>query len=373
MENILVVGANTRSVVSSLKELNYNIYSVDYFGTRDLRANVNKYKSVLAQEAYESCGYFTENFNPDYIVELSKDFMDVADHIICLAGVNPENYPKKKLIGNKTVKDVEDKYKLYRTLKDEFNLPLTYNISDVNEAIEITDNYPSKKFILKPIKGSGGYGVRDCVKFDENDDLSGYILQESIEGLNISSSVLSTGDECRTVIMSKQIIGEANLGQRRPYGYCGNITPCLYDKDFALLSENIISYLSLVGSNGVDFILNDDLYIIEVNPRIQGTLECIEASLGVNMVKAHMEACEGIMMDNIKPRKFAVKMIIHAKERSLFRNLNLRNLYDIPGENVIIEKGEPIATVVTSERILENALYSANRQVNNFYNSLITI
>ena len=152
-------------------------------------------------------------------------------------------------------------------------------------------------------------------KKDEYIDLKEFIVQELIEGLNVSVSVISTGSQSQTVLNSEQIIGEVNLGQREVYGYCGNITPLLDDKGAARISENVVDKLSLVGSNGVDYILkNDDLYLIEVNPRIQGTLECAEASLGINMMKTHIEACNGVIMDVPTPKKFAVKMIIHNKQ-----------------------------------------------------------
>ncbi len=371
MEKILVVGVNTRPVACSLKKLGYDIYSADYFGTCDLKECVSEYNSILKQKPYQSCGYFSENFNAGCLDELAKDFVDSADFIICLAGASPEKYPKKKIIGNKNVEGVENKYKLYKKLKNKFKLPKTYYVSEMVEACEIIDNYPDKKFILKPIQGSGGYGIKDWEKKDDNINLKDFILQELIEGLNISVSVLSTGSQSHTILTSEQIIGEVNLGQTETYGYCGNIAPLLDDKGAARISEDVINYLSLVGSNGVDFILkNHDLFLIEVNPRLQGTLECVEASLGINMMKLHIEACNGVMMDFPKPKKFAVKMIIHTMERSLVGDLSFKGVYDIPRKNVIMEKGEPVVTVVNSRKVLEDAVYSAKKHVSDVYSSL---
>ena len=146
------------------------------------------------------------------------------------------------------------------------------------------------------------------------------------------------------------------------------------DKGAARMGEAVINYLSLVGSNGVDLILrNDDLFLIEVNPRLQGTFECAEASLGINMMKAHMEACNGVMMNIPKPKKFAVKMIIHNMQRSIVGDLSFKGVYDVPKKNVIIEKGEPVVTVINSKRVLEDAVYSAEKQVDDVYSSLKTL
>jgi len=66
MENMLVVGVNTRSVACSLKKLGYTVYSADYFGVMDLRPCVDRYKSILSQEPYQSCGKFTETLIQRY-------------------------------------------------------------------------------------------------------------------------------------------------------------------------------------------------------------------------------------------------------------------------------------------------------------------
>jgi len=145
MENVLVVGVNTRSVACSLKKLGYNIYSADYFGTCDLQNCVTEYKSISKQKAYQSCGYLSENLNTGCLDELAKDFVDTVDFIICLAGASPENYPKKKIIGNKNVEDVKNKYKLYKRLKNDFKLPKTFS--------------EDKKLIPEILDLGCGYGI----------------------------------------------------------------------------------------------------------------------------------------------------------------------------------------------------------------------
>ncbi|HEY0196086.1 MAG TPA: carboxylate--amine ligase, partial [Methanobacterium sp.] len=156
MENILVAGVNTRSVICSLKKLGYTVYSADYFGTLDLRQCVSQYNSILSQEPYSSCGKFTEKFKSGDVEELAADFIQEADYIICLAGVSPENFPKDKVMGNKSVEKINDKYVLSKKLRGKFNFPLTFNVSDIGEAGEIAGNYPDKNFIIKPVQGSGG-------------------------------------------------------------------------------------------------------------------------------------------------------------------------------------------------------------------------
>lgn len=375
MENILVAGINTRPVACSLKKLGYTVYSADYFGVIDLKPCVKQYKSILSQEPYHSCGNFTDKFKSEEVEELAADFIQEADSIICLAGVALENFPKGKIMGNRSVEDVDNKLHFYRKLKNKFNLLPTFNVSDIDEAVEITGNYPDKDFIIKPIQGSGGYGIRELDEV-EDVDFTNFILQEKLTGLNLSASVLSTGNQSQTILTSQQIIGDTKLCQREPYGYCGNIAPLtgvnIVD-EISEAAEEIVDYLKLIGSNGVDFILSDDeLYVIEVNPRIQGTMECAELSLNINMVEAHIEACQGNLMDVPRPAKFAVKMIVHARERSQVGKLDFEGVYDLPAENVIIEEGEPVITVINSGRILEDTIHSTEEIVDQVYSSLFS-
>jgi len=386
MENILLVGVNTRAVACSLKKLGYNIYSVDYFGTQDSKSCTDHSKSILDQKPDASCGIFTQNFNPHTIREMALELIDEVDGIICCAGSSPSWFHSSKIIGNRDVEMVEDKFSLFEKLKDNFNVPETYLTKDISEIQEIIQNTRGKKFILKPRYGAGGYGVRMAddlqvgkIGLDESlmlgeRDLSGeiesqeWILQEFIDGENISASVLSAGSEARTILTSTQIIGDTNLGQKEPFGYCGNLVPCTGDEKISEIASKVVGHLSLTGSNGVDFISrNGELYLIEVNPRLQGTFECAELSLDVNMAELHLAACQGHLMEVPTPRRFAVKMVVHAWQRSQWGDLNLSGLCDLPHPGVIIEEGEPMVTVLTSNRIMEDAVYSAKRLVDMVY------
>ena len=160
-------------------------------------------------------------------------------------------------------------------------------------------------------------------------------------------------------------------------GIVGNIAPYIKNSSpdnpniFREVAEEVILELKLIGSNGVDMIVrNGNIHLIEVNPRLQGTFEVVEASLGINMVKAHIMACEGELMNIPAPKMFAVKMIIFSQRRSMVGNLDMEGVYDKPFPNVIIEEGEPVATVLTSGKVLEDCIYTAKNLVKKVYKNL---
>lgn len=65
-----------------------------------------------------------------------------------------------------------------------------------------------------------------------------------------------------------------------------------------------------------------------------------------------------------------MKMILHARKRSQVGKLDFEGVYDLPGENVIIEEGEPVVTVISSGKVLENAIYTARKLVRGVYSCL---
>lgn len=412
MEKLLILGINTRAIVNSALKLDYITFSGSYFSTLDFKVPYLE-KHILKQKPKKSCQYFENNYSYEKLLEVSKEMMDEVDHIILSTGISPIDFKnefkkyKKKIIGNKNTNQVEDKYKFYKKIKNRFLTPETFKLSyeNISDAIEIAKQHDDKEFIIKPLQGSGGYGVKYLNYGRENNfkaiDLGSqysdyedydFIVQEFIHGPNISSSVLGSENEAKTVINSRMLT-EADFGIKNSFKYCGNIVPLdintlkkinidsSYNKfnekiknkkymnetsknqitintnDINEISEELIANFKLLGSNGVDMIINNDnIYIIEINPRFQGTYELVENVLNINLLDAHIKACKNELINIPKSKGYSIKKIIYSKEKSIIGNLAIENVYDIPYERVIIEKNQPLATIITHENQLDNAI-----------------
>ena len=396
MENLLIMGIDTRPMVNSALKLDYKTFSISYFKTVDFKMP-NYEKHVLDQESVISCGRFEDNYSPDKLLDLFEEIIetdnenDEIDKIVLTTGINTKNFSGKfkkyrKIVrGNKNSECVENKFKFYNKLKNKFNVPLTFQPLDVDELNEILQQYPNNPFILKPLQGSGGLGIfllnnkssnkiKQVNEICQNISLENYILQEYIEGTNVSSSVLSTHNDSKNIINSR-LITEHDLGNDT-FEYSGNILP-LDENSFELfndnqtnidlnqltdemknVSEDLIREFNLIGSNGVDFVLDNqgELKVIEINPRFQGTYELVENVLGINLLDAHIKACEGEIINIQNPNQYSVKKIIYARKQVDIGNLNIPNVFDIPYEGVKIEKDQPLVTIISSEKNLETAL-----------------
>ena len=413
MENLLLMGIDTRPMVNSALKLDYRTFSISYFKTVDFKMPYAE-KHVLDQESVISCGRFEDNYSPDKLLELSKDFLfddeNEIDKIVLTTGINAKNFNGKlkkfrKIVrGNKNSKCVENKFRFYRKLKNKFNVPLTFQPSDMHETYEILQQHQNNQFILKPLQGSGGLGIfllnnescndnNDSNQILQNISYENYILQEYVEGITVSSSVLSSHDD-RKNLVNTRLITEHDLGENS-FEYSGNILP-LDENSFSMfndnrtniernnfnieelneemknISEDLIKEFKLVGSNGVDYILGSDgeLKVIEINPRFQGTYELVENALGINLLDAHIRACEGEIIDIPDPNQYSVKKIIYARKQVKIGNLNIPNVYDIPYEGVEIEKDQPLVTLISSNKNLETATEDMKIAENEVYRNI---
>ena len=417
MENLLIMGIDTRPMVNSALKLDYKTISISYFKDLDFPEPFAE-RHIFNPEQDNSYGSFEEAYSPQDLLDLLNEFdIDLIDKIVLTTGISADDFRnefsklKKRIRGNLNSSDVNDKFKFYEKSKHKFNVPLTFRVRDVGELKEILKQYDNNSFILKPLNGSGGLGflklnndswnqLNNTEKMIENISLENYILQEYVEGENISSSVLSTKKEAQNLINTRLITAN-DLGNDN-YSYVGNIVPLdensfnalnsknkttttkskkyskeeitELNKEMKDVSEDLIKEFKLIGSNGVDFKIDtqkEDLKIIEVNPRLQGTYQLCENSLGINMLDAHIKACEGELIEIPKPKQYSIKKIVYAPKDVIIRDLKINNLYDIPHNGEIIQKDNPIATIICSNKDLKTAindLKTSNHKLNQALN-----
>lgn len=384
MKNLLIIGINTRSLVNSGLKLNYNLFTTTYFKTSDFPP-IKNCKTLLNEKKDQSCGSFEEQYSAKNILKESEEYLEIANYIILQSGVSPSDFKgkysryKEKILGNIAIEDIEDKFKFYNKIKNEFRTPETFSITDIDEAIEIINNYPKKRFILKPLTGSGGYDINLLDNDSLNklkDNEKRWIIQEYITGINVSSSTLGTGKESKNLINSRLLTAD-DFGDKNNFLYIGNILPLTKEihpngdklnNEMKEISERLIKKFKLKGSNGIDFIANKNgLYVIELNPRIQGTYECCENVLNINMLDAHINACKGHLMNISKINGYSYKKIIYANKTNKFKPLPLKNIYDLPHVGSITEKGEPLLTIIDKnenlDKLIENVELSAKKVV----------
>jgi predicted ATP-grasp superfamily ATP-dependent carboligase len=394
INTLLLVGIDLVGLAYSAKKAGHRVCAVDYFGDIDLQNICDKYLSFLHQRAGQSTGNMMLQFNPNAFVMMTKSLNEIEkiDGILLSSGLDDSFNTLSELnglidiIGNhpEVIYRVRDKESFFNEIRKlKISHPKTVKVMSLEEAKSWARNF-GFPVILKSLKGFSGFDVR---KVDEqkhieetyhelNLNKNGVIIQEYIKGRNVSISFISSTNNCRILTFNEQLLGLQEVYQSEPFGYCGNVVPMEIKDSTMKECESIASIISthfgLMGSNGIDFVISDSgiPYLIEVNPRFQGTLECVERILNINLVKIHIDACiRGVLPKCLnKSSKFATRLILYAPKRLNAPDLtSFMNIRDVPLPGSIIEKGEPLCSVISEDKNRSCALRKAYRIANSIY------
>ena len=357
---ILIIGHSTRYLVCAGKRAGYTVYSLDHFGDVDLLRCADKYACFDEIADDDELLSILDRLNWDFDVIILGTGFEYAD--LERGGYRVLNNPPDiaRSIGNK--KSFAGKMGSLG-----FPHPEIYDIDD-------DFRYP---VMVKPIYGVGGIENRLVYSREEicgcGDDL---LIQEYIEGIPASVSVIATRDDAVAISVNEQLIGTPWLSTHR-FAYSGNVTPFQseYDCEMREIAVSLVRKLGLIGSNGVDFLITDKgPVVIEVNARFQGTLDTVEQVSGISVFDAHVKAFSGelpdIDPDNVSENRFAGRAIVFADhdltiDEVISERLAREPIQDIPQIGCRIPAGDPVTTVFctgrTHEQVLEGLRAAAGR------------
>jgi uncharacterized protein len=301
-----------------------------------------------------------------------------APSVVYGAGLenNPELVARlatgRRLLGcpPETLERVRDPATLGASLRDAgLAYPLTFAARDAPRWPERTSSTfasrdargqagRSPRWLRKPVRGGGGRGVREW----RGGALRGeVVIQEHISGLACSAAAVADGRAATLLGVSEQLIGHRGFGARG-YAWCGNLVPPrLGDaqrRALAAAARAICSHLALAfglrGLFGVDLVWDGErAWVVEVNPRPTGSLECVEAAHDVDVFDAHLDGCAGRLPSPPPaqtPRRAAGKAILFATRDVRVgdtRDWPARGIRDVPHPGERISAGAPICTLVS--------------------------
>jgi hypothetical protein len=376
MQNILVIGFDTRNVVCSASRAGYTVCSIDAFCDLDLQdcAYASRFlecRTVQELHQLEASRIKAQmaEFGLEFDAIVPGSGLEALDHneFSCpVLASSPDSMQK-----------ASDKLYLSKKLEAMgIPHPECYSTEEL-DAIE----YP---VMIKPVSGGGGIFNRVARNkqellsileelFSLNPELTeqALIIQEFLEGIPSSVSLLSTKNEALSVAVNEQLIGVPWLS-RLPFAYCGNITPFKTDQaeEMESLAEELVLEFKLMGSNGVDFLVSKKgPVILEINPRFQGSLDTVEKAMNVNLFEAHAGCFRGELPEKPEAKCFAARGVIYS-DRELFIDRKLMNLIlrekgaDIPSQGTIVEPDGPLTSLFACTSNREEAVLSLKRGAN---------
>jgi predicted ATP-grasp superfamily ATP-dependent carboligase len=371
---LLIVSFNARPLAQFAKELGLEVAIVDFWGDQDLFPLSNKIQTVFKPEFKSYKRFPDQNKNEELLVELALQvfFTEKIDSIIIGSGLDdrPDLWARLSsmapILGNSPdcIKQVRDLMRVHKKLKENgIQFPQTYPLSEW-KAYQSVIKFP---FVIKPIKTLGGLGIRliqDQNEFGDflnqyADSLDNFFIQEYIKGEDISTTVIGNKTDYQILSINKQLIGIKQLGTELPFKYCGNVVP--YDcpspiaEKIANCSIKISKLFSLIGIFGIDFVLKDTTpYFMEINPRFPGTIELLHLLTNLNAIQLQINAIKGILPKKLeKPHGYAMKCVLFAKKQLVTPQLKgIPHLFDIPPPNLLLNKEDPIGTLLLFDKNL---------------------
>jgi len=402
-ETAIVIGFNARPIASSAKRAGLTVLAVDYWGDVDLAKSADDVETILKQAAGERPREELRKPVSELLVDcaekISARHHGKVDFILAGSGLDdrPDLWGRlgeiAPILGNSTevVKRVRSRFELYKVASGlGIPSPVTLKASSAEECLHASRRigYP---VVLKPAGGGGGMGIRLANNDSELRSLyssemrpkfgNTIFLQEYVRGEHVSASVMGDGSRCNVVTVNEQLIGLKELGAKTPFIWCGNIVPLDTSADdprvkaIAIAAKTLGEKLRLVGTNGFDFVLGSEDSVpvtIECNPRFQGTLECVEMALGINLVGEHVNACRGKLRRRF-PRadKYVTKMIVFARTKCAVGDISaIQGVGDISPREVILEQGDPICTVHRAGNTREESIRNTRASVEEIYSKI---
>ncbi|MGQ4911330.1 MAG: ATP-grasp domain-containing protein [Candidatus Thorarchaeota archaeon] len=391
-KNIGVVGFNARPIACSLKRLGAYVIVSDYWGDADLDPCCDEWTSVLKATPGERQRQHQETAVPQALVAnlLAVVGKRDLDGVFVGSGFDDASEELKPfverdwIIGNSPVqmRKARDRSRLHRlAAKQGVRMPFSGIARSLEEVVDLAGEvgYP---LVVRPLHSGGGSGIRliqdegALLTLLATRDPLEVVIQEYVRGLDVSSSVLSTGRSARVLSVQGQLIGTPSAGRNCDFVYCGNYLPVRLERDaterIRRVSEEISMALKLVGSNGLDFVVGENgVWLMEVNPRIQGTLELLERAGNVSVSDLHYRA----VIDQALPTEVSfnagVKLIVYARRVGAVPDLGTyATTVDRSPQGVVVSRGDPICSVIKVGAVLSDCYLEATVLANTI-NSLL--
>jgi hypothetical protein len=166
-------------------------------------------------------------------------------------------------------------------------------------AIPVPSEVLAGKRVIKPVKGCGSQGVRLSEGPTGRDEFS----QEYIEGEHFSVSIVASrvvGDACLyfsgnpplALAVNRQFI-DIDAGGR--FMYRGGETPVHPEREEEItdVAKKVVGVLGCQGYCGIDVVVADKAYVVDVNPRITTSLVGIAACMKEEIADILVAASKG--------------------------------------------------------------------------------
>lgn len=323
--------AMLRTLIESLCKIRsvkiHTIISKKLLNILELPNNVNIIEVCSEDEFLNKIDVVSKTCDLAYLIAPPNELSQIVSLTSCsVCSFKDKNYVID--FSNK-LKTIENLYTI-----DDVKIPKTLVVRKNVEFHELLKLKPP--LIVKPVDNTGGIGQKIITKLDEislaidyafrNTSRNIILIQEFINGIHASISVIGYDDRIICIVPNIQLL----TFQDNYVKYFGGITPLTKYYDTMLnIVQKIVKRFKIQGYIGIDIVVKDnDVYIIEVNPRITTSIIGIDKvvnNLGEFLIKSCIGQVDFEIHDKIKNFK---KLIYFVKTRRNHVN-KVESLYQI--------------------------------------------
>lgn len=321
---LLVTGLSTRMLVKSLAP-HHEVFALDVFGDLDTLAMAVGWRNI---------GNSNKSIEEKKFLKI---FEEVVREFSPSAWIHTSGFEGKYKLISKAEKVLfhyglsERKIKKIRTPVNFFNALNKLGVNYPETIIGRHDINLQKGWLRKDFDTAGGRGISK--KNNIECKSKSVYLQKEISGRPLSVSFFVGPKGILVFGYCENIFSSTD---NFPYLYQGVIGPVemsskTNDHIFEII-KNISIEFELVGLNGLDFILiNENVYVLEINPRSTGAMEIFESYYCCSLLEMHCNAFSSpFEIDRYKNIKF-------------FENKRLKNFF-LGSKIVYAEKGMELTT-----------------------------
>ena len=174
-----------------------------------------------------------------------------------------------------------------------------------SHGVPVPGDAATGKRVVKPVDGCGAQGVR----ISQGEAGAGEFSQQYIEGEHFSASFVASrvageaclyfsGDPPLPLAVNRQFIAAGSDGAIR---YLGGETPVHPPREQEIIdvAKKAVSVLGCQGYCGVDVVVADQVYVVDVNPRITTSLVGIAACMKEEIAELLVAASKGNAPDRV--------------------------------------------------------------------------
>jgi predicted ATP-grasp superfamily ATP-dependent carboligase len=347
---VLIVGVSARAAAESAARAGFDVTAVDAFGDLDQHPGVRALslpRDCAARPTAPAAARVARAIPADAVVYLSSFENHPRAVAVLAAG--------RELWGNPP--DVLRRVRDPHLVADAWR---RHGFAAPQVALDrpIVPACPPG-WMLKPLRSGGGQRVRHWRGGKVPRDS---YLQEYVEGDSGSVVFVAAGGKAVPLGVSRQLIGDPAFGGDG-FRYCGSIlapgddpqlSPALVERAGALARAAAAEF-ALVGVNGIDFIVRDDVpHPVEINPRWTASMELVEHRSGLSVFGAHVRACRDGTLPRVEPAggrdgRAVGKAVVYARRAMTMGDtrawLDDPTVRDVPHPGERIAAGQPICTV----------------------------